>query len=64
MPCFSEAAFKFKIWVNNRHVHQVENSSPQAFENVKVFVSNPWSSNMDGYIRGLNITTMEGKFKY
>ena len=46
----------FKIIVDGKTVHQIENKIPKDFYNVKIYVSDPWATNCKGIIRNLLIT--------
>ena len=46
----------FKIIVDGKTVHQIENKIPKDFYNVKIYVSDPWNTNGNGLIRNLLIT--------
>ena len=46
----------FKIIVDGKTVHQIENKIPKDFYNVKIYVSDPWKTNCKGLIRNLFVT--------
>ena len=46
----------FKIIVDGKTVHQIENKIPKDYYNVKIYVSNPWNTNSKGLIRNLLVT--------
>ena len=46
----------FKIKVDGKRVHEVENKIPKDFYNVEIYVSDPWNQNFKGLIRNLLIT--------
>ena len=48
--------YLYSIVVNGQTIHQVENTTPQAFENVKTYVSNPWQPIANGRIQNLRMT--------
>ena len=45
----------YSIFLNDVKVHEVINTQPSAFDNVKVFVSDPWQNPQEGRIRNLII---------
>ena len=47
--------YKYKVDVNGEEIHNVTNTDPREFNNVKIYVSSPWSSALPGYIRNLSI---------
>ena len=48
--------YTFKIKVDGKTVHEVENKIPKDFYNVDIYVSDPWNINCKGLIRNLHIT--------
>ena len=53
----------FKIKVDGKTVHEVENKIPKDFYNVDIYVSDPWNKNFKGLIRNLLITKENKKGK-
>ena len=51
--------YVYKVEVDGNEVDKVKNTKPMRFENVTVYVSNPWIIAPPGYIRNLII---KGKF--
>ena len=47
----------YRIYLNGEMVHEVENTHPKAFDNVMLYVSDPWYAAQDGKIRNLIIDT-------
>ena len=53
----------YYVYVNNKLSKQVENTKPQTYKNMMVYVSDPWYSAVDGYVQNLKIdTTKPGMF--
>ena len=55
-----EGKYIFRIQVDEREVHRVENKNPREFENASVYVSSPWSPSTIAEIRGLQMETNNG----
>ena len=51
--------YVYKVEVDGNEVDKVKNAQPMQFENVTVYVSDPWHEALPGYIRNLII---KGKF--
>ncbi|XP_065671364.1 uncharacterized protein LOC136089327 isoform X2 [Hydra vulgaris] len=49
----SAGNYIYTVEIDGDTVHLVENSNPQVFQNVKLFVSNLWHEALPGYIRNL-----------
>ncbi|XP_065672701.1 uncharacterized protein LOC105845300 isoform X3 [Hydra vulgaris] len=47
--------YTFTVHINGYIVHSIENTKPQAFQNVKVYTSDPWYDSQDGSIKDLRI---------
>ena len=45
--------YYLELIVNNESKHQIVNTKPQVFENVKLYVSDPWHKALPGYITSL-----------
>ena len=43
----------YKIQIDGKTIHEVENKRPEMFDNVKVYVSNPWENSSIGIVRNL-----------
>ena len=56
----SEGKYIFRIQVDEREVHRVENKNPREFENASVYVSSPWSPSTIAVIKGLQMETNNG----
>ena len=56
----SEGKYIFRIQVDEKEVHRVENKNPREFKNVSVYVSSPWSPSTIAEIRGLQMETNNG----
>ena len=48
--------YMYSILVDGQIIHQVENTTPEVFHNVKAYVSNPWYGAANGRIRNLRMT--------
>ena len=48
--------YMYSVTVDGQVIHQVENTTPQAFENVRTYVSNPWQPIANGRIQNLRMT--------
>ena len=55
-----EGKYIYRIQVDEKEVHRVENKNPQEFRNVSVFISSPWSPSSIAEIRGLQMETNNG----
>jgi len=49
--------FVYTILVNNEVVTSLVNTKPSEYENVKVFVTDPWHPVLDGHIKNIQIIT-------
>ena len=58
-----DAKYIYTISVNGNEVHSIENTTPDTFNNVEAYVSNPFIGAMPGFVRNLHIST-EGKFYF
>ena len=47
----------FEVEINDQVVRSEENTSPQAYENIKVFYTDAWYPAFDGKLRNLHIAT-------
>ena len=47
--------YMFEVLLNGESKRSIENTTPEKYENVKVFASNPWYPAADGKIRNLRI---------
>ena len=47
--------YYFRIFVNGRRIRRVRNSRPRSYNNVKVYLSDPWYPTAYGYLRNLKI---------
>ena len=45
----------YKVAVNGKEVQKVKNTKPEDFEDVKVYVANPWHTAQEGYVRNVSI---------
>jgi len=52
-----EQKYMFEVEINDQVVRLEENTSPQAYENVKVFYTDAWYPAFDGKLRNLRIAT-------
>ena len=50
-----DGIYIFKVYLNGKIIHSVENTKPQSFENVKVYTSDPWYGAQAGSIKDLSI---------
>ena len=48
--------YVYKIRINGDTVHSVENKKPRVFSDVIVYISDPWTTKLNGFIRNLMIT--------
>ena len=49
--------YVYSTYINNEQVHQVVNTQPQVFYNVKVYCSSPWEVVLEGKVKNLIINT-------
>lgn len=54
-------SFIYEILLNGKRVHVTINTTPREYENVLVYVTDPWYSKFHGELRDLLVTT-PGKF--
>ena len=47
--------YLYKVGMNGELKHMVNNTQPQAFQNVKIYISNPWTPAVPGYVRNVCI---------
>ena len=47
--------YQFNVEVNGEVIHRVNNTQTQAFEDVKVYISDPWFEAVPGYVRNVFI---------
>ena len=47
--------YQFTVEVNGEVIHRVNNTQTQAFENVKIYISDPWFEAVLGYVRNVFI---------
>ena len=47
--------YQYKVEMNGELKHMVKNTQPQAFQNVKIYISNPWDPAVSGYVRNVCI---------
>ena len=45
--------YQYVVEVNGKVLHTVNNTKPKEFENVKIYISNPWSLVVPGYVRNV-----------
>jgi len=57
---FTGGVYRYSIKINGAVVHSVTNNNAQAFNNVKVYGSDPWYNQLNGSIRNLEVTTPLG----
>ena len=50
-----DGQYVYRVYLNGIKIHQIVNTQAEEFNNVKVFVSNPWVAAQPGYIRDLHI---------
>ena len=55
-----ENKYFFEVIVNNEKLHRIENNQPKVFEDVILYVSDPWHPAQPGYITDLQYS--EGQF--
>ena len=56
-----ESKYIFSVEINKTKVYSVENKDAREFQNVKVYLGNPWVEPQSGYIRNLEIANaLEG----
>ena len=53
----------YEIKINKESVFIQENTKPEVFENVKIFVGDPWYDPVDGKIKNLLVELTEKKEK-
>ena len=47
----------FDVVINDVNVRSEENTTPEVFENVKVYAGDPWYEPVDGKLRNIRIMT-------
>ena len=47
--------FQYGVELNGELLHMVKNTQPQAFDNVKIYISDPWIPALPGYVRNVYI---------
>ena len=57
----TDGVYVYEIRINGNSVHSVKNNKPQDFNNVKVYISDPWYFKLNGFIHNLAIRE-NGKF--
>ena len=50
-----DSKYVFGIFINNQKVLSMENSEPESFEHVNIYMTSPWNKPQKGKIRGLKI---------
>ena len=55
-----EGKYLYRILVDEKELHSVENPNPQEFRNVSVYVSNPWIPSTPGLVYDLRMETNNG----
>nr|XP_047139569.1 uncharacterized protein LOC124815229 [Hydra vulgaris] len=50
-----KGVYTFVVFINGINVYTTNNQSPQSFQNVKVYASDPWYKVQDGFIKDLRI---------
>nr|XP_047137903.1 uncharacterized protein LOC100212432 [Hydra vulgaris] len=59
---FSEGSYVYSIYINGENIFSTINTDPRNFENVKVFMADPWHNAQNGFVRNLRIINgNEGK---
>ncbi|XP_065656161.1 uncharacterized protein LOC100212432 isoform X5 [Hydra vulgaris] len=59
---FSEGSYVYSIYINGENIFSTINTDPRNFENVKVFMADPWYNAQNGFVRNLRIINgNEGK---
>ena len=53
-----EDDYQYKVEINGEVVHMAKNTQPREFENVKIYISDPWYPALPGYVRNVY---MKGK---
>ena len=52
---FETTKYEFRIEVNGKLIHNIINTKPAVFENLKFYASDPWHRNYNGRIRHISI---------
>ena len=47
--------YQYKVELNEEVLHMVKNTQPQEFEDVKIYISEPWDPAFPGYVRSVII---------
>ena len=53
--------YYFQIYINGKKVHEILNESPQIFNNVKYYASNPWYNPAKAVLTDFKMVTYEHK---
>ena len=53
----SNGKYIFKVSVNGDEIQDVTNKNPVTYEDVTVYISNPWEKALDGYIDNIRIVS-------
>ena len=48
-----ENEYQYVVEVNGKVLDTVKNTKPQEFENVEIYISNPWRTAVPGYVRNV-----------
>ena len=56
---FKSGRHWYQILIDRNITHEVENTKPQIFHDVKVYLSNPWDEPQKGQIRALSYKTSQ-----
>ena len=51
----------YSVYVNGKLLHTKENTNPRIYQNVKLYISDPWYSALDGQIKDLKVESSKGK---
>lgn len=58
-------AFWYNTYINDVIVHSIENSMPGRFENVKVYIADPWHRPANGFIKHYKfVNNIDGKVTF
>lgn len=56
-------SYEYTVYINGKVVTQVKNSRPVYFDNVKLYVGDPWYNAQPGYVRNIKVNG-KSKFMY
>nr|XP_047141079.1 uncharacterized protein LOC124816093 [Hydra vulgaris] len=55
----SNGDYYYSVLINDETIHSVKNTKVSFFDNVQVFISDPWKVAQPGYIRNLHVPILK-----